>query len=73
MNNHTIIYQDTNEVKKYIDSDIIITCIGTLFYSLCNLFQIDINYIIQNRYHTMLFNLILFFCSLVSIIKTMIY
>jgi hypothetical protein len=71
MYNHTyyevpiIIHKNPNK----IDPLVLVICFGTIIYSLCGIFNIDIDIIIQDRFNKYIFNMILLFSSLVIIIN----
>ena len=71
MYNHTyyeipiIIHKNPTKV----DPLVLIICIGTIIYSLCGIFNIDIDIIIQDRFNKYIFNMILLFSSLAIIIN----
>ena len=71
MYNHTyyevpiIIHKNPTKV----DPLVLIICIGTIIYSLCGIFNIDIDFIIQDRFNKNIFNMILLFSSLAIIIN----
>jgi hypothetical protein len=60
-----IIYK--NPTTK-LDLIYLIISFGTIIYTFCNLFNVDIGMIIQNRNHKYIFNIILLFCSIIVII-----
>jgi hypothetical protein len=52
-----------------LDSLLLINCIGGIIYSVCSLFNINIDIIIQDRQYKYIFNIMLLFSSLEIIIN----
>ena len=58
-----------NKPPNTIDKTLLLTCIGAIFYSLCAIYNIDPDAIIQNRRHKFIFNILLLMYSSISLIK----
>ena len=57
-----------NVINNKVNPIFLIISIGLLIYSLLDIYHIDIDIIIQNRFHKKIFNMILISSSLVGII-----
>jgi hypothetical protein len=73
MNNHTINIKINELHNENNNLFFLITCLGTILYSLSEIFNININAVIQNRLHLNMFNYILLLSGLISIFKITIF